>query len=235
MKIAVCDSSSLFLNGFVRETKKINPTIDVVCFSEYDALLKSDNLELYDCFFIATEIDCQSGIDVALDICSRTFSTEIVFVTENCEKYCQRIFYYADIFKPFALLSKPVSRLLLSHVLETLERAVAHRKNKDIVIRLEDKDYISVNTSDIMYIQHNNRVSYIYTFNGKCYSSKYGISWFEENLPECFLHCAKSCIVNTLNIKSVNGLEIRLADDSTIWCSRQYRKSFVDSFERCVH
>lgn len=233
MTIAICDSSMIFLDKFIVETKKLVPTIGIVCFGDYSMLLNSDNLALYDCFFIATEIACQSGVEVALELHSRNTAAEIVFITENCEKYCQRIFDYADRFKPFALLNKPVSRMLLRHVLEMLERVSERRKGKDIVIRLEDKDYISVNTSDIMYIQHNNRTSYIYTLDGRCYSSKHSISWFEENLPDCFLHCAKSCIVNSLQVTSVNGLELRLSNDSSVWCSRQYRKSFVESFEGC--
>lgn len=233
MIIAICDSSRLFMTKFTEEAKKIVPTISIVCFSEYNTLVKSDNLVLYDSFFIATEINCQSGIDVALDIYSRNPIAEIVFITENCEKYCQRIFDHADKFKPFALLSKPVSRVLLRHVLEMLERVTEHRRSRDIVIRLEDKDYISLNTSDILYIQHNNRISYIYTFDSRCYSSKHSISWFDDKLPDCFLHCAKSCIVNAMKVKSVNGFEIKLSNNSSIWCSRQYRKTFVESFEKC--
>ena len=233
MTIAICDPSLFFMNEFAKETKKFVPTINIICFSEYNTLLNSEDLTVYDCFFIATEINCQSGIDVALDVYSRNSAAEIVFITENCEKYCQRIFDYADRFKPFALFSKPVSRVLLGHVLEMLERVTERKKSRDIVIRLEDKDYVSMNTSDIMYIQHNNRISYIYTFDGKCYSSKHGISWFDDKLPNFFFHCAKSCIVNALQVKSVNGLEIKLANNDSIWCSRQYRKPFVESFEQC--
>lgn len=233
MTIAICDSSVVFMNKFIEEAKKIVPTISIVCFSEYNTLVNSYNLMLYDSFFIATEINHQSGIDVALEIYSRNPVSEIVFITENSEKYCQLIFDHADVFKPFALLSKPVSRLLLRHVLEMLEHVTGHRRSKEIIIRLEDKNYISMNTSDITYIQHKNRVSYIYTSDGRCYSSKYGISWFEDNLPEYFLHCAKSCIVNAKEVKSVSGLEIKLSNDNSVWCSRQYRKAFLECFEKC--
>ncbi len=233
MTIAICDSSMLFTEKFIEETKKIAPKIAIVSFSKYNALVNSDELGLCDCVFIATEINNQSGVDIALEIYLKNPDIEIVFITENCEKYCQRIFDHADRFKPFALLSKPVSRVLLRHVLEMLECVSKHRKNRDIVIRLEDKDYISMNTSDIMYIQHNNRISYIYTFDGRCYSSKHSISWFDNKLPDCFLHCAKSCIVNALKVKSVNGFEIKLSNNSSVWCSRQYRKTFVESFEKC--
>lgn len=232
MTVAVCDSSEIFMKKFIEETHKISPTIDVVVFSAFHELVNSRDLARFDGVFIATEIDSQSGIDAALEIFSQNPDAEIVFITENSEKYCQRIFDYADRFKPFALLCKPVSRLLLRHVYEMLER-ITERQSKDIIVRLEDKDYVSINTSDILYIQHNNRVSYIYTSDGGCLTSKHGIAWFDERLPKCFLHCAKSCIVNSARVKSVNGLEIRLSNESSIWCSRQYRKSFVENFEEC--
>lgn len=233
MLIAICDSSSLFMSKFVEETRKISEDIDIVCFSEYNSLLNSDDLAVYDGFFIATEIKSQSGVEVALEVYTQNSDAEIVFITENSEKYCQSIFDHADKFKPFALLCKPVSRLLLRHVYEMLGHIVRQRRNKDIIVRLEDKNYISLNTSDIMYIQHNNRVSYIYTVDGNCYSSKYSIVWFDDNLPDCFMHCAKSCVVNALHIKSINGVEIVLSNNSSIWCSRQYRKIFVECFEKC--
>lgn len=233
MTIAICDSSTFFMNKFIEETKKIAPTSSVVCFSEYSTLANSNNLALYDVFFIATEIDHQSGIDVALEVFLMNPASEIVFITENCEKYSQRIFDHADTFKPFALLNKPVSRVLLRHVFEMLEHVTARRKGRTIVIRLEDKNYKSMNTADILYIQHNNRISYIYTSDGKCYSSKLGISWFEDRLPDCFLHCAKSCMVNAMEIILINGLEIKLSNNNSIWCSRQYRKTFVEYFEKC--
>ena len=232
MTIAICDSSTLFLNKFIEEAKKKIPKISIACFSEYNALVNSADLSIYDSFFIATEINHQSGIDVALEINLRNPTSEIVFITENCEKYAQRIFDHADIFKPFALLNKPVSRVLLRHVFEMLEHVIERRKGKNIVIRLEDKDYIAMNTSEILYIQHNNRISYIYTSDGKCYSSKLSISWFEDNLPDCFLHCAKSCIVNAMEVKTVNGLEIKLSNNDSIWCSRQYKKNFAECFEK---
>lgn len=233
MTIAICDSSAIFMDKFIKETKDFDSAINIVSFGKYNEFVNSSELGSFDCIFIATEINTQSGVDAALEIYLKNPDTEIVFITENCEKYSQRIFDYADRFKPFALLCKPVSRMLLRHVFEMLGRVSEHRKGKDIIVRLEDKDSISLNTSDIMYVQHNNRISYIYTFDGGCFSSRHSISWFDERLPECFLHCAKSCIVNARKVKSVNGLEIKLTDNSSIWCSRQYKKSFVESFEGC--
>lgn len=235
MTIAICDSSAFFMDKFIEETKKFDPTINIVSSSKYNELVDSSELGSFDCIFIATEINNQSGVDIALEIYLKSPDVEIVFITENCEKYCQRIFDYADRFKPFALLCKPVSRMLIRHVFEMLGRVSERRKSKDIIIRLEDKDQISLNTSDIMYIQHNNRISSIYTVDGGCYSSKHSLSWFDERLPDCFFHCAKSCIVNAMKVKSVNGLEIKLSNNSSIWCSRQYRKTFVESYEECCN
>lgn len=235
MTIAICDSSTFFLDKFIEETNKFDPMIKIVPFSKYNELVDSSELGSCDCIFLATEINNQSGVDIAFEIYLKSPDVEIVFITENCEKYCQRIFDYADRFKPFALLCKPVSRMLLRHVFEMLGRVSERRKSKDIIIRLEDKDCISLNTSDIMYIQHNNRISSIYTVDGGCYSSKHSLSWFDERLPDCFFHCAKSCIVNAMKVKSVNGLEIKLSNNSSIWCSRQYRKPFVENYEECCN
>ena len=230
MKIAICDSSAFFMSKFIDEMNKINPKISITTFNGYNELVDSKDLLQFDVFFIATEIESQSGVDVALTVYLTT-KAEIVFVTENCEKYCQSIFEYADRFRPFAMLNKPVSRLFLRHVVEMLEKVLASRKNKSIIVRLTDKEYISLNVSDILYIEHNNRVSYVYTANGSCYTSKQSIKWFEDNLPDYYLHCAKSCIVNASKIVSVNEMEIVFSDEITIWCSRRYKNVFSQSLE----
>lgn len=232
MKIAICDSSTIFMNKFIDEVKKINPYINVVTFKGYKDLVGAEDIELFDSFFIATEIDCQSGVDIALNVFLKNKKAEIVFITENCEKYCQSIFEYADRFRPFAMLNKPVSRIFLRHVFTMLENVLSLSRDKSIIVRLTDKDHISLDISDILYIQHNNRVSYIYTINGKCYMSKYNIKWFEDNLPGCFLHCAKSCIVNAMKVRSVNEMEIFFGDESSVWCSRRYQKDFVESLDK---
>lgn len=231
MKIAICDSSALFTSKFIDEMKKINPKISITTFKGYNDLLEAKKMEQYDSFFIATEIDRQSGVDVALNIFLNT-KAEIVFITENCEKYCQSIFEYADKFRPFAMLNKPVSRLFLRHVIEMLERVLEQNKGKSIIIRLVDRDQISLRVTDILYIQHNNRVSYIYTADGKCYESKHSIAWFEDNLPDCFIHCAKSCMVNAQKIKVIRDMEIILSDESSIWCSRRYQRIFSDDLAK---
>lgn len=221
------------MGRFIEEMKKILPTVNITCFGEFDELLNADYLMNYDCVFIATEINCHSGVEVAMNIHLREPSIEMVFITENCEKYSQRIFDYADKFRPFALLCKPVSRIRLRHIVEMLNCVSERKKCKDIVIRQVNKDFISLNASDIMYIQHNSRISYIYTKDGSCYSTRYGISWFDDKLPACFAHCAKSCIVNILKVESINGSEIKLSDGCTVWCSRQYKSLFLESVEQC--
>lgn len=231
MKIAVCDSSSFFTNGFIEEIRKIDPKIEVTVFNDFDSLVHAKDLKRYESFFIATEIDRQSGVDVALGIYLET-GAEIVFITENCEKYSQNIFEYADRFRPFALLNKPVSRLLLRHIVEMLEHVTGQSQGSNLIVRLTDKDQISLNVSEILYIQHNNRVSYIYTADGNCHESKHDISWFESKLPESFIHCAKSCMVNALKVRSMDDLRIVFSDDCSAWCSRRYKKEFVESLEK---
>lgn len=231
MNIAICDKSSEFLKKFIDEVRAYDSMIDVCMYTGYEQLTDSKNLLHFDCFFISTEINNRSGVEVALEIKRQKPDAEVVFITENCIEYCQRIFDYADEFRPFAMIKKPVSRMFMRHVLDMIKKAVERHSSKNLIIRLADKEYISLLLSEIVYIQHNNRISYIHIESGECFESRYGISWFEENLPDTFLHCSKSCIVNCSKIRSVSDMEIQLADGEKIWCSRQYKKSFLEQLE----
>lgn len=230
MNIAICDKSAVFLSRFIAEVQAYDPLIDVHTYTGYKQLTGSSDLLCYDCFFVSTEINSQSGVEVALEIKRQRPDAEIIFVTENCAEYCQRIFDYADEFRPYAMIKKPVSRMFMRHILDMLKRTIEQHSSRNIIIRLTDKEYISLSVSDILYVQHNNRISYIHTSDGECFESRYSISWFEENLPENFLHCSKSCIVNVTKIKAVSDMEIQLIDCETVWCSRQYKKDFLDKF-----
>ncbi len=235
MNIAICDKSTEFMNKFIEELQAYDSLIDVYTFSEYEQLTLGGELAKYDCIFIATEINYRSGVEAALEIKRRFPHIEIVYITENCVEYCQRIFDYADIFRPFALIKKPVSRSFMRHVLDMLKRTIGRNGSNSVVVRLVDKEYISIPVSEILYVQHNNRISYIYTEGGECFETKFGISWFEENLPDSFLHCSKSCLVNLHKIQTVNDVEIELKCGERLWSSRQYKKSFIEQYRKFLN
>lgn len=230
MKIAICDCSQTFLRAFRTELENNNEASELWLFDNYDDLLNSACCHKLECAFIATEIGGRSGIDAALKLKQLNHDAEIVFITENCEKYAQQIFTYSDVMRPFSMFVKPVSRSFMKRTLEMLRNTVVYRSSMVLSIKLTDCRIINVVSEDIHYIEHNNRISTLHTVKGK-FETRSIIPFFDEKLPkEQFVHAAKSLIVNLKFVECIESARIVLKDGTVIFPTRNYKQSFERSF-----
>lgn len=230
MKIAICDCSDAFLKAFRTELEKNGEASDLWLFNSYDCLLNNNFSREYECAFIATEIDGRSGIDAALKLKKLNHDVEIVFVTENCEKYAQQIFAYSDVMRPFSLFVKPVSRSFMKRTLEMLKNTVVYHSSAVIGLKLLDSRFVNIISEDIIYIEHNNRISTLHTVKG-VYETRSIIPFFDEKLPkEQFVHAAKSLIVNSKFVDSIESGKIVMKDGTVLFTSRNYKQSFEECF-----
>lgn len=120
--------------------------------------------------------------------------------------------------KPFGILGKPVnSELLISLLHQAAEEC---KVEDDVVISVKFKNKISnVRIDEIKFIESDKRVVYIHTESGKeqCYSS---LNDLEVQLPEKFLRCHKSFLVNMEKIKSFSRTNLTLYSGEEIGISR---------------
>ncbi len=231
MKLAICDNSPRFLSAFRTELFKLDPSISLVCYTTYDKLASDFDIIPFDAVIINAEIDGESGIDVACELVTRKPGTEIIFTTDKCDRYAQLIFSHADTMRPFALLVKPISRIFMQHIITMLSQSLKNRCSATLLIKNSSRELITLRYSEIKYIEHNNRISYIHTDNDVIQCRK-PIQFFEETLPKLFfIHASKSLIVNAAKVNSVQQNVINLTCGESIYASRNYRKEFVDQIE----
>ena len=230
MKIAICDSSNAFLKAFRTELINYGEASDLWLFDNYKEMLENKCCHELECVFLATEINGSSGINVALELKKLNRDVEIVFITENCEKYAQQIFCYADTMRPFSLLVKPVSRSFMRHTLDMLKNIVVYRNSVVFNIRLIDGQIVSIVSEDTIYVEHNNRISTVVTTKGTV-ETRNLISFFDEKLPQPqFIHAAKSLIVNSKFVDMIRHNRILLKNGTELFSSRNYRSPFEKSY-----
>lgn len=228
MKLAICDDSTKFLNAFRTELYKLDPSISLVCYTSYDKLTQDFSVISFDAVIINTEINSESGIDTAVKLVIQKPGTEVIFVTDKPDKYIQLIYAHADVMKPFALFVKPVSRLFMQHIINMLNDTLKNRFTSSLLIKNSSREILTLRLSEIKYIEHNNRISYIHTDNDVIQCRK-PIQFFEDNLPvKYFIHASKSMIVNISKVNSIQQNVINLKCGEIIYASRNYRKEFVD-------
>lgn len=231
MIIAVCDANYNFLNAMRAEIAKINPAIAVYCYTDKEKLLKGAS-EKYDAVFMNTELAAESGISAALELKKVLPDTEVIFVTHNSEKYAQMIFYNINLLRPFAYLVKPISRAYMKKIINCLEQELIKRNIGNMIIKSNCGSNVIVPMTDVVYVAHNNRMSYLYSKN-KTIECRYPISFFDAQLPcRQFVHASKSCIVNLAEVISVVSGEITMSNGDKLYTSRNYKAPFEQQFEK---
>ncbi len=231
MRLAVCDPNYKLLNAIREELKKIDSENFVYCYSSFDKLL-AELGNNFDAVIINTEIEDRSGIEVALEIKKQYSNTEILFLTQYGEKYAQMIFYNVNVLRPYAYFVKPINRIYFQRVMRFLEQDLFKRNMGNIAVRDIYGNIVAITLNEISYIEHLNRISYIYKKDGKRCVCRKNIAFFEKCLPKSvFCHSAKSCIVNLDDVRSITGAEIKLKSGAVIYTSRAYKIPFRVGFE----
>ncbi|MGT2948945.1 LytTR family DNA-binding domain-containing protein [Streptococcus devriesei] len=95
-----------------------------------------------------------------------------------------------------------------------------------------EKEIFFLNITDIIFIEINNRKTYVHTVN-RVYQSRLNLRDFMELLPDYFQQIGKSQIANSLEISAINKSfsstpKISFRNSAkTTWVSRKYYKELL--------
>lgn len=118
----------------------------------------------------------------------------------------------------------------MRHTLDMLKNVVVYRNSVVFSIRLIDGQIVSIVSEDTIYVEHNNRISTVFTTKGT-FETRSLISFFDEKLPQPqFIHAAKSLIVNLKFVDTVRHDRILLKNGTELFSSRNYRSLFEKSY-----
>lgn len=163
-----------------------------------------------------------SGLDLAEKIRSINKKIYIIFETAHLE-YLLLAYKY----KTFDYLPKPISLSNLESTISRLFNDIGTEPLKKSFIKLKNGNLINLNS--IFYIEKNNMKL---IFNGG--SAEYSIySTFKEiqpSLPQTFIRCHKSYIVNVLKITHIEKSTIHFDKTCNKKCyiGQVYRKKFLE-------
>lgn len=177
----------------------------------------------YDILFLDIEIGCDNGIDLALKVNEVTPCTQIIFVTS----YVQ---YVSDVYQ-----SKHMFFMDKERIDEYFPIAYKHALKNYIDIKSKyltiswNKEKIDIYQKDILYIERQLRVSYIYTTK-EVYKTSLKIDELMGMLNNTFCVCHMSFIVGMNYIKNIKKNSIKLLDGKEIPLSRSQYKKMIDSY-----
>ena len=229
MKIAIVDDNKNdrevlidFLHKFFAETG------EDFSFKEYENanVFLEDYSYHYD--FIIFDIDMPgiSGIDAAKELRKIDARITIMFVT-NMPQYALEGFNVEAVDYVLKPLSYPDFRLKMIKAL----RYISRNSDKKITINTTDSGLITVNSSDIYYVESKLHYIFYHTKDG-VYKMRAKLSEVEDILiPYHFARSGGSFIVNLAYLEKIEGNELVVAGES-LPLSRRMKASLMSAFTK---
>lgn len=221
-KIAVCDENPLIVKQVACAVNRIY--CSGIC-EEYlelkHLMLTIESGEQYLMAIISIEWNGQArGIEAAHQILKLDSSTRIVYMTSCTEQYVQQIFLKSANIGGF--LIKPIEEAILKETIWKLKEEQENEK-KSLLIKYKGILY-SILFDDIVYLESEGHMITIHTKTGKrnCYDR---LEKLCEHLPECFIQCHKSYVVNMNKIRKIENRLMIMADQEKIPISKARYKN----------
>ncbi len=227
IKIAVCDDDRKVLDGIVNvieETYKNEVYIirydnPVNLIEDWQESLKNqtDIVVLDICFRE------ENGIATAKKLQQINRNVKIIFITAYIE-------YASEIFEaqPFYFLVKPVDKQKIAEVVRSAMEAVKNEDIRSLIIQTRD-GIEKVRVDDIWYIESIKRNIIVHEVDRQISLIK-KLDEVEKMLPDYFLRCHQSFLVNADKIKRMESREFVLLNDIRIPISRTRHSEIKNRF-----
>lgn len=222
-KIAIFDDEKIIVDYVEKLIKKyMTKNIRIYKYIELSNLkedIKRGELEDLDILYIDIKIDKVNGITIAEKMQKSNPNLRVIFMTAYTE--CSE-----EIFRviPTYLLLKPIKEEKFKKSLEKALEYKEHDKNLIRTFCIKGKIF-NIKIDNIKYIESNRRVATIHEkdIDRNIYAK---LSELEELLPEQFVRCHQSYIVNLEQARELNSHEFVLNTGERIPISQtKYNKS----------
>lgn len=231
LNFVICDDNLNILN----KLEKILEDIFIKNNFEAHVSFKFNNFEdLLNCFDCGNQIDVllldinlrssKNGLDLAEEIRKKNKNVYLIFTTGHLE-YAMMAYKY----KTFDYLAKPITYERLEDTIKRLFDDIYGTPKK--YIKIDNKNTL-VDESQIQYIKRNS-MKLAYHTSSRDYEVYSSFNKIQDSLPDNFVRCHKSYIVNLDNVKDVDPvtLTILLTDNSSCSIGPKYKNEFLEVIE----
>ena len=227
LNFVLCDDSIPSLKRLTKmlESIFINNNIEAnigFCASTPHEVLEYTSSNKVDVLFLDINLNSNlTGCDVADLVRKKNKNIYIIFLTGHLE-YALLAYKY----KTFDYLPKPIIDERLEETILRLVEDMSEEKPQ--FIKLNNNKTI-INANDINYIKKDG-MKLVFCTSNKNYETYSSFSKFETCLPENFVRCHKSYIVNINNVKQYKITENLLELNNNCSCNigAKYKTNFME-------
>lgn len=228
LNFAICDDNLNILDRL----EKLLESIFTKNNLEAKVVYKFNTFEdLINCFDYGNKIDVllldinlkssKNGLDLAEEIRKKDKDVYLIFTTGHLE-YAMVAYKY----KTFDYLAKPITYERLEDTVQRLFDDIYGLPKK--YIRIDNKNTL-VEESQIQYIKRDG-MKLIFHTSSRDYESYSSFNKIQDKLPDNFVRCHKSYIVNLNTIKNVDPVALTIYFNKDTFCSigPKYKKEFME-------
>lgn len=223
MNLIICDDNVKFAELLANRIKKIRPKTVIYIYSTLKELFfkLEDNAAKIDAIFMDIKHKDGNGIEAWQKIHKKYPKIKVVFVTGYGDEYSQSIFLGSSSAAPTAFLVKPVNDKFLKNAIEKAEETTV---DKELLIPIKDNDTtVFIPQREIISVSSKKRKIIIITINND-YEIYGSITDFKLKLPENFVQCHRSHIINITHIHGIeNWNTVKMKNNTEFPISRTYR------------
>lgn len=223
MKILVCDDNKVICNDISKYIES-NFDYNVSVANDKNSIYHYLNEDKLDLLIIDIVLGKINGIDIAKEFTKQFPNLNVIFITGYGDTYYKDIYKYIN---PCGFLEKPIQYNILNFFIKQIQDNFNARNSK-LRINYNYNSYIIPNR-DIIYIQSDKRLSVIHTTAEKFKTYK-KLSDMLDELPDTFIRCHQSFIVNRDYVRNVEGNQFLLSSGNVIPISKKYLKNVKDLF-----
>jgi DNA-binding LytR/AlgR family response regulator len=179
---------------------------------------------IFDVIILDIELKNMSGMNLARLLRSKGENVMIIFTTSHSS-------YSVEGYEvnPLNYLLKPVEVVKLNKTLDKA-RIIYTSKSGGLVIN-EEGSLKTVSSDTIHYISMHSHYAKVHTVD-KVFEVRATIAMLTRDLPEYFVKCNRSFLVNTYKVNRIFNSHLIMNDDTTIPISRSQIKNVRESYMR---
>ncbi len=203
--IALCDDEKTDLLQEKKLIEKVLPAVSDAVNWEIDTFLSSEDMlnsnKIYNMIFLDVEMDGLNGIKTAEALHKKSPISLIFFVTHHEDYMDEALDNHA-----FRFWTKPISETRLMYGIQSAIKKITTYK-RSITVTVAKKT-VKILLKDVIYVYHNNRLTYIVTTNGAIETHDTFQSVAEQLTDDCFFETHASCYVNLNYVSDYDKTDI---------------------------
>lgn len=227
MRAAVCDDNVIFLKEMQQELFENHDFEEVHIYSEIEKFFENiENGEKYDIVFL--DLDWREGEITGLELGEKLYEhaphLPVILVTGYNDRFAQHILL--SEMNLVGYLTKPVNKELLAQYVKKIR--TKSRLPQYLIISCQGRA-LRLQTEKIIHVESHNHKIYVFMEN-EMHVVYEKLSDILKRLPEEFVQCHKSFLVNLNWISSIEGKEIIMQSEKRIPISRTYQENIRERF-----